>query len=29
MGRGLWDGYRGHLGIRFPVEPMQERKRPE
>jgi rhamnopyranosyl-N-acetylglucosaminyl-diphospho-decaprenol beta-1,3/1,4-galactofuranosyltransferase len=27
MGRGLWDGYRGHLGIRFPVEPMQERKR--
>ena len=26
MGRGLWDGYRGHLGIRFPVEPMQERK---
>jgi rhamnopyranosyl-N-acetylglucosaminyl-diphospho-decaprenol beta-1,3/1,4-galactofuranosyltransferase len=25
MGRGLWDGVRGNLGIRFPVEPMQER----
>ena len=22
---GLWDGARGNLGIRFPVEPMQER----
>ena len=29
MGQGLWDGYRGRLGIRFPVEPMQERKRPD
>ena len=25
MARGLWDGFRGNLGIRFPVEPMQER----
>ncbi len=25
MARGLWDGLRGNLGIRFPVEPMQER----
>jgi GT2 family glycosyltransferase len=25
MARGLWDGARGNLGIRFPVEPMQER----
>lgn len=26
MARGLWDGAWGKLGIRFPVEPMQERK---
>ena len=25
IARGLWDGARGNLGIRFPVEPMQER----
>ena len=25
MARGLWDGARGKLGMRFPVEPMQER----
>jgi rhamnopyranosyl-N-acetylglucosaminyl-diphospho-decaprenol beta-1,3/1,4-galactofuranosyltransferase len=25
MGRGLMDGARGRLGIRFPVEPLQER----
>jgi GT2 family glycosyltransferase len=25
MARGLWDGVRGNLGMRFPVEPMQER----
>ncbi len=25
MAQGLWDGARGNLGIRFPVEPMQER----
>jgi len=27
IGRGLWDGARGNLGIRYPVEPMQERRR--
>jgi GT2 family glycosyltransferase len=26
IARGLWDGSRGNLGMRFPVEPMQERK---
>ncbi len=25
MGRGLIDGARGRLGMRFPVEPLQER----
>jgi rhamnopyranosyl-N-acetylglucosaminyl-diphospho-decaprenol beta-1,3/1,4-galactofuranosyltransferase len=25
IAKGLWDGARGHLGIRFPVEPMTER----
>ena len=25
MLRGLWDGARGRLGIRYPVEPMNER----
>ena len=28
MVRGLWDGARGNLGIRFPVEPMHERATP-
>jgi hypothetical protein len=25
IGRGMSDGARGRLGLRFPVEPMQER----
>ncbi len=28
IGRGLWDGARGRLGIRYAVEPMQERGGP-
>ncbi len=28
MARGLWDGARGNLGVRFPVEPMSERMAP-
>ena len=29
LGRGVWDGARGRLGIRFPIEPMRERKQGE
>ena len=26
--KGLWDGARGNLGIRYPIEPLQERRGP-